>query len=210
MDKPDVLFTPEQIAARIRQIGSEVGRDLDGKEICVVGLMKSCLVFMADLVRAIPLDMTCHFLRVSSLREEAAGAARTDIVYSTEIPYEGRHILLLDDIIDTGITLNFLLDHIRERQPRSLKVCALDRQAGRPQDRRAARLGGLHHEGPAGERSWSATDWTTPSSYRGLPYIGTIPRPGRSRREGRTISIALWKLEGDRASCVGSPGRAGK
>ena len=76
MDKPDVLFTPEQIAARIRQIGSEVGRDFDGKEVCVVGLIKSCMVFMADLVRAIPLDMTCHFLRVSSLREGTAGAAR--------------------------------------------------------------------------------------------------------------------------------------
>ena len=74
MEKPAVLFTPDQIAARIRQIGSEVGRDFDGKEICVVGLIKSCMVFMADLVRAIPLDMTCHFLRVSSLREGSAGA----------------------------------------------------------------------------------------------------------------------------------------
>ena len=69
--------------------------------------------------------MTCHFLRVSSLREGSAGATRTDIVYTTEIAYEDRHILLLDDIIDTGITLNFLLDHIRERRPRSLKVAAL-------------------------------------------------------------------------------------
>ena len=73
MDKPDVLFTPEQIAARIRQIGTEVARDFDGKEVCVVGLIKSCMIFMADLVRAIPLDMTCHFLRVSSLREGTAG-----------------------------------------------------------------------------------------------------------------------------------------
>ena len=122
MTWPGGSLRPDQIAARIRQIGTEVARDFDGKEICVVGLIKSCMIFMADLVRAIPLDMTCHFLRVSSLREEAAGPARTDIVYSTEIAYEDRHILLLDDIIDTGITLNFLLDHIRERRPRSLKV----------------------------------------------------------------------------------------
>ena len=81
MDKPDVLFTPEQIAARIRQIGNEVARDFQGKEVCVVGLIKSCMIFMADLVRAIPLDMTCHFLRVSSLREGTAGSTRTDIVF---------------------------------------------------------------------------------------------------------------------------------
>ena len=83
MDKPAVLFTPDQIAARIRQIGSEVGRDFDGKEVCVVGLIKSCMVFMADLVRAIPLDMTCHFLEASSLREHAGTSIlRTD----TEVP----------------------------------------------------------------------------------------------------------------------------
>jgi hypoxanthine phosphoribosyltransferase len=150
MDKPAVLFTPEQIAARIRQIGTEVGRDFDGKEICVVGLIKSCMVFMADLVRAIPLDMTCHFLRVSSMREGSAGAARTDIVYTTEIAYEDRHILLLDDIIDTGITLNFLLDHIRERRPRSLKVAAL---IDKPADRKIevqVDWAGFHTQGTGG------------------------------------------------------------
>ena len=97
-DRPAELFTPEQIAARVRQIGAEVARDYAGKEIAVVGLIKSCMIFMADLVRAIPLEMTCHFLRVSSLRGEDSGATtRTDIVYSTEIAYEDRHILLLDE-----------------------------------------------------------------------------------------------------------------
>ena len=83
-------------------------------------------MFMADLIRAIPLDMTCHFLRVTSLREEAARArcARTSST-PPRSPTRAGDILLLDDIVDTGITLNFLLDHIRERRPRSLKVCAL-------------------------------------------------------------------------------------
>src|SRR5688500_20105112 len=78
--------------------------------------------------------MTCHFLQASSLREQAgAGPLRTDIVYSTDIPYEGRDILLLEGVVDTGITLNFLLDHIKERLPRSLKVCAL---IDKPTDRK--------------------------------------------------------------------------
>jgi hypoxanthine phosphoribosyltransferase len=190
MDKPDVLFTPEQIAARIRQIGREVGRDFDGKEVCVVGLIKSCMVFMADLVRAIPLDMTCHFLRVSSLREgSAAGAARTDIVFTTEIAYEDRHILLLDDIIDTGITLNFLLDHIRERRPRSLKVAAL---IDKPADRKIevqVDWAAFTIKEPVGERFLVGYGLDYAERYRGLPYIGTIPRPDKPG-EGRTISIA--------------------
>ena len=189
MQKPEVLFTPEQIASRIRQIGAEVGRDFGDKDVCVVGLIKSCMIFMADLVRAIPLDMTCHFLRVSSLREEAGGTARTDIVYSTEIAYEDRHILLLDDIIDTGITLNFLLDHIRERRPRSLKVAAL---IDKPGDRKIAvqvDWAAFTIKEPLGDRFLVGYGLDHAERYRGLPYIGTIPRPERPG-EGRKISIA--------------------
>ena len=80
---------------------------------------------MADLIRQIPMPTTCHFLRSTRCARRTPGSVRTDIVYSAEIPYEGRHILLLEGVVDTGITLNFLVDHIRERQPASLKVCAL-------------------------------------------------------------------------------------
>jgi hypoxanthine phosphoribosyltransferase len=189
MEKPDVLFTPEQIAARVRQIGSEVARDFDGKEIAVVGLIKSCMIFMADIVRAIPLDMTCHFLRVSSLKEGSAGSTRTDIVYSTEIAYEDRHILLLDDIIDTGITLNFLLDHIRERKPRSLKVAALIDKPGDRKIEVQVDWAAFTIKESAGDRFLVGYGLDHAERFRGLPYIGTIPRPGKPG-EARTISIA--------------------
>jgi hypoxanthine phosphoribosyltransferase len=186
--RPPVLYTQEQIASRLRDLGGEIGRDFEGKELCVIGLIKSCMVFMADLVRVLPLDLTCHFLRVSSLREEgSAGSMVTDIVFSTEIAYEGRHILLLDDVVDTGITLSFLLDHIRERGPASLKVCAL---VDKPGDRKVEV-----------QVDWAAFTIQAPSDrflvgygldqaehYRGLPYIGTVPRPGPPV-EGRTITI---------------------
>jgi hypoxanthine phosphoribosyltransferase len=183
LPKPEVLYSEEQIRRRIVEMGAGITHEFKGQDLCVVALMKSCMVFMADLIRAIPLDMTCHFLRVASLRDE--GAVRTDIVYSTEIPYEGRNILLLDDIVDTGITLSFLADHIRERRPRSLKVAVLIDKAGErkidvhpdwaaftasgPSDRFIVGYGLDHLEG-----------------YRGLPYLGTIPRPvpadeGRSK-----------------------------
>jgi hypoxanthine phosphoribosyltransferase len=174
LPKPDVLFAQAEIQARIATMGSEITRSFGGNGLCVVTLMKSCIVFMADLIRTVPLDMTCHFLRASALNNEAA--VRTDIVYSTDIPYEGRHILLLDDIVDTGITLSFLVDHIRERRPASLKVaCLIDKPGDRKID--------VHPD-------WAAFTIAEPldrfivgygldyaENYRGLPYLGTIPRP---------------------------------
>ncbi len=188
-ETPTVLFTEAQIAERIRSIGQEVAREFAGKELCVLGLMKSCMVFMADMVRAVPLDMTCHFLRVTSIQDEGLNSARTDIVYSTEIPYEGRHILLLDDIIDTGITLNFLLDQIRERQPKSLKVCALidkpgDRKIDVQIDWAAFRL-----TEPLGERFIVGYGLDHGEHYRGLPHIGTISRPA-APGASRTINLS--------------------
>jgi hypoxanthine phosphoribosyltransferase len=174
LPKPDILYSEEQIRRRIAEIGAEITQQWKGQELCVVALMKSCMVFMADLIRAVPLDMTCHFLRVASLRDE--GAVRTDIVYSTEIPYEGRNILLLDDIVDTGITLSFLADHIRERSPRSLKVAVL---IDKPGERKID----VHPDWAAFTASGSNERFIVgygldhAEGYRGLPYLGTIPRP---------------------------------
>jgi hypoxanthine phosphoribosyltransferase len=189
MQKPDVLFSEEQIRMRIREIGSQVGAEFAGRELAVIGLMKSCLVFMADIIRSIPLDLSCHTLRVQSLREEGEGTSRTEIAYSATIPYEGRDILLLDDIVDTGITLNFLLDHIKEKKPRSLKVCAL---IDKPGERKID----VHPDWSAFTLAAAPTDrflvgygLDHAECYRGLPYIGTVPRSAPAA-EGRKITLA--------------------
>jgi hypoxanthine phosphoribosyltransferase len=175
---PPVLYSQEQVAARLRELGAQIGAEFAGREVCVIGLIKSCMVFMADLVRVLPLDLTCHFLRVSSLREEGSAGMVTDIVFSTEIAYEGRHILLLDDVVDTGITLSFLLDHIRERGPASLKVCAL---VDKPADRKVevqVDWAAFTLKEPGGDRFLVGYGLDYAEHYRGLPYIGTILRPG--------------------------------
>jgi hypoxanthine phosphoribosyltransferase len=185
-DKPSVLYAEEEIARRVREIGAEVAKAYTGEEICLVGLMKSCLVFMADMMRAIPLEMSCHFLRAATL-QEGSGSVRTDIVYSTDIPYEGRHIVLLDDIIDTGITLSFLLNHIQEQKPRSLKVCALiDKPSDRKIDVQPDWAAFTIRE-PLGFIVGYGLDYD--EHYRGLPFLGTIPRPARPV-EGRKITLS--------------------
>jgi hypoxanthine phosphoribosyltransferase len=175
-----VLYTEEVIARRVAALGEAIGESLGGREICVLGLMKGSLVFMADLIRRIPLDLTVHLVRVTSHREQDRGRVMTEIVYATSVPLEGRDILLVEDIVDTGITLSYLLGHLHEHGARSVRVCTLV-------DKPDARKIDVHPE-------WSAftldpseadrflvgygLDWM--EKYRGLPYIGTIPRPGAS------------------------------
>jgi hypoxanthine phosphoribosyltransferase len=175
--RPDVLFTPEQIARRIAELGPEIARAFGSREICVVGLMKSCLVFMADLIRAIPLEMSVHFLRVTAIREDGGASSRTEIMYEASIPYEGRDILVLDDIVDTGITLSFLLEHIREHKPRSLKVCALVDKPGERKIDVHPNWSVFTLADPPADRFIVGYGLDYSESYRGLPYIGTIPRP---------------------------------
>lgn len=175
-DQVSVLYTEEQIARRVAELGEEIGAALAGREICVLGLMKGSLVFLADLIRRVPLDLTVHLVRVTSQREQAAGRVLTEIVYSTSVPLEGKDVLLVDDIVDTGITLSYLMAHIHEHAPASLRVCALV-------DKPEARKIDVHPD-------WSAftlrevmadrflvgygLDWM--ERFRGLPFLGTIPR----------------------------------
>jgi hypoxanthine phosphoribosyltransferase len=183
-----VLYDERRIAARVAEVGGQVTRAFEGRQVTVVAMMKGGLVFAADLIRVLKLDLTCHFLRSSSLRAQGAGARRTDIVFSTDVPYEGRDILLLESVVDTGITLNFLLESIREHQPRSLRVCALvdkptERKIDVPVDWAAFTLNEPLPDG----RFIVGYGLDYAERYRGLPYLGTIPRPA-TPAPGRKIT----------------------
>ena len=176
-DQVSVLFSEEQVARRVAELGEEITSTFAGQEICVLGLMKGSLLFLADLIRRIPLDLTVHLVRVSSHREQAAGRVMTEIVYSTAVPLEGKHVLLVDDIVDTGITLSYLLAHIHEHAPASLRVCALvDKPEARKIDVRPDWAAFTVHE-PLADRFLVGygLDWM--ERFRGLPFIGTISRP---------------------------------
>jgi len=176
-DQVSVLYTEEQIAGRVAALGEEITSTFAGKEICVLGLMKGSLVFLADLIRKIPLDLTVNLIRVSSHREQAAGRVLTEIVYTTAVPLEGKHVLLVKDIVDTGITLSYLLAHIHEHGPASLRVCALvDKPEARKIDVHPDWSAFTVHE-PLADRFLVGygLDWM--ERFRGLPFIGTIPRP---------------------------------
>jgi hypoxanthine phosphoribosyltransferase len=174
--KADVLYSEQSIARRVAELGAEITRAFEGRELRVLGLNGS-LVFMVDLVRHIGLDLTFHLVQVKVHREQAAGVVRTEISYATDVPLDGRDVLLVEDVVDTGITLSYLLGHVHELGPRSLRVCALV-------DKPGARKIDVHPDWaafplpePPADRFLVGYGLGWEGRYRALPYVGTIPRP---------------------------------
>src|SRR5437867_10520174 len=139
---------------------------------------------MDYLFRKIPADLSFHLVRVSSQIDFFFNDTATTEIYTATVPYEGRDILILDDIVDTGITLNFLLDHIRERKARSLKVCALIDKPGERKIDVHPEWAAFTLREPLEDRFLVGYGLDYAESYRGLPYIGTIPLPGAGRPRG--------------------------
>jgi len=120
----DVLIPEGEIRLKVEALAQEIRKDFQGKETAVVGVLKGAFVFMADLVRKLELPHTCEFLRVSSYKNnKSTGSVKVEFDLSESI--EGKHVLLVEDIIDTGRTIRFLIDHLKSKKPASVKVCTL-------------------------------------------------------------------------------------
>lgn len=118
-----VLLTPEEIAAKVVTLGAEITADYSERDLVLITVLKGGLFFLADLCRRIELPHTLDFMAVSSYGPGAAGSVR--ITKDLDDSIEGRDVLMIEDIIDTGLTLNYLLRVLRARKPASLAVCTL-------------------------------------------------------------------------------------
>jgi hypoxanthine phosphoribosyltransferase len=123
--RTEVLLSAEQIQARIAELGKEIARQHTGKRLICVGVLKGSFMFLADLVRAIPLpELEVDFIGVSSYSgTESTGVVR--ITHDLARSIQGEDVLLVEDIVDTGLTVRYLLDNLATRHPRSLKVASL-------------------------------------------------------------------------------------
>ncbi len=127
-----LLLNQEQIRKRIEELGQEITRDYQGKNLVVVGVLKGSFIFMADLVRQIDLPLSCDFLRVSSYQNnQSTGLIRLE--FDLTQPIQDADVLLVEDIIDTGKTLAFLTQHLNAKKPRSLKLCSFLYKPVRPE-----------------------------------------------------------------------------
>ncbi len=119
------VIPPAAIARRVAELGAEIDARLPRGPLTVVGVLRGAFIFTADLVRAIPRDLTVDFLGVRSYGDATVSSGVVEITSDLGAPIAGRHLLLVEDIVDTGLTLRYLLDLLRARGPASVHVCAL-------------------------------------------------------------------------------------
>ncbi len=129
-DIEEVLLTHEQIQSKAAELGAQISADYAGSDLLLVGVLKGAFVFMADLSRHITLPMEFDFMAVSSYGAATQTSGVVRILKDLDHEIQGRHVLLVEDIVDSGLTLSYLLKNLRTRKPASLEVCALLQKTG--------------------------------------------------------------------------------
>jgi hypoxanthine phosphoribosyltransferase len=130
--KPELLFPREIIDRRVRELAGQISRDYEGRELLLVGILKGAFIFMADLIRGMSIPCRVDFVRVASYGGGSQSSGEVRITKDLETPIAGIDVLIVEDIIDTGLTLSHLVKVLRERQPASVRVCAfLDKKERR-------------------------------------------------------------------------------
>lgn len=124
-DLESIMISEEALQARIKELGAEIGKDYADKVPVVIGILKGSAIFMGDLVKAIPVHVTLDFMGISSYHGGVKSSGVVKITKDLEETIEGRHVIIAEDIIDTGLTLNYLIKSLRQRNPKSISICTL-------------------------------------------------------------------------------------
>ena len=165
-----ILFSQEQLQARVRELGAQITRDYAGKEVAVAAILRGSYVFMADLTRAIELPITVDFMSVSSYGSGTSSSGQVEIKKDLSDPIEGKELLIVEDILDSGNTLYYLSDVLRARKPASIRICTLlDKPDRRAKPIRADYVGFTI---PDAFVVGYGLDYD--EKYRNLPYIGIL------------------------------------
>jgi len=169
--RPAVLIDADTIAAKVRELAAQITRDYRGKELTVVSVLRGSFVFAADLIRAVDLPLQVDFLGVRSYGDATETSGVVQITSDLSQSVQDRDVLLVEDIVDTGLTLRFLLDNLATRAPRSLKLAALLHKPARtrvplPIDYLGFTIEDVFAVGYGLDCA---------QRYRNLPYIGILP-----------------------------------
>lgn len=166
-----VCFSAGEIAKRVRELGEEITRDYEEKDLVVVAVLKGSFVFAADLLREIDLPCDFEVMRVSSYGAGTESSGSVKIISDLDEDISGRHVLMIEDILDTGVTLTYLRDHVfAARNTASFKICAMfDKTQRRTCDIRADYRG---FETPGEFIVGYGLDYN--QKYRNLPYVGVL------------------------------------
>ena len=164
------LISEEALQARIQELGRELARDYEGKCPVFVGVLKGVILFFADMIRATPIRSQIDLMAVSSYGAGTESTGRIVLKKDVSLDLRGRHVVILEDIIDSGLTLKYTVEHLKEMEPASLKICTLlDKPARRTVEVNADYIGfTIPNEFVVGY----GLDYN--DYYRNLPFIGVL------------------------------------
>ena len=169
-DIEKVLFSEEQLKARVRELGEQITKDYAGEELVLVCILRGSYIFMADLSRAIDLPISADFIALSSYGKGTSSSGQVELRKDLSDPVEGKHLLIVEDILDSGNTLYYLTNLLKTRHPASVRICTL---LNKPERREKD----IHPD---------YTGFTIPDAfvvgygldyaekYRNLPYVGIL------------------------------------
>jgi len=166
------MLTTEQIATRVHELGAQITRDYSGRNLVLVGVLKGSFVFLSDLMRAIDLPLRVDFLGVRSYGEGTESSGVVQITQDLSRPIEHEDVLIVEDIVDTGLTIAHLMDLLRTRAPASIKVCSLLHKPARAKVKINIDYLGFTIE----DRFVVGYGLDFAERHRNLPYIGVVER----------------------------------
>lgn len=164
------LISAEQIAARVAELGAEISKDYEGEKLVLICVLKGSFVFTADLARHIDGNVRIDFLAVQSYGDDTHSSGVVQITQDLTKPIEGEHVLIVEDIVDTGLTIAHLVDLLRTRKPASLKICSLLHKPARTKIEVTVDYLGFTIEDKF--VIGYGLDWA--QRYRNLPFIGLV------------------------------------
>lgn len=126
MSERVIVLTEEEIAVKIARVAKQISADYRGEELVVIAILKGAFIFCADLVRQLSLEtVKVDFLRAASYGSGNTSSEEVKLIKDIDIDIKGKHVLLVEDIVDTGLTVAFLIEHMRLRKPKSVRICAM-------------------------------------------------------------------------------------
>jgi len=167
-----VLFTEEALEAKAKELGKMITADYAGEELTVIGVLKGSNVFTADLIRQIELPVILDFIAVSSYGRSTVSTGTVRLIKDLDFSIENKNILIVEDIVDTGLTLKYLMDNFQSRNPKSIKICSL---LDKPERRKAdVNIDYKGFDIPDEFVIGYGIDYA--EKYRNLPYVGILKR----------------------------------
>lgn len=171
-DIQEILVTEQQLQAKVAELGAAISRDYAGKDLLLVGILKGSVVFMADLMRAITIPCSIDFMIVSSYGSGTSTTGLVKIIKDLDQDLHNKHVVIVEDILDTGVTLSNLVPMLKMRHPASVKICTiLDKPERRRADISADYRG---YEIPDAFVVGYGLDYD--EKYRNIPYVGVLKR----------------------------------